>query len=185
MWTCKHCNNTFPFKRTTEKANHTRWCNSNPNVSASRSENRDRSKQRADQRFGLLKMFVVNCGTCGTTFSVQERENLFPSRESYYCSRSCANSVGGKTKAEIYHSDENAHYTTVCFRHHEKKCVICNEVNIVSVHHLDGNHSNNNPENLIPLCPTHHQYWHSKFRPLIEQVVMMYIEHWKEVKKGP
>lgn len=52
-------------------------------------------------------------------------------------------------------------YRTTCFHYHSKECVICGESNIVEVHHLDENHSNNQPENLIPLCPTHHQYWHS------------------------
>jgi len=34
----------------------------------------------------------------------------------------------------------------------------------VAVHHYDENHNNNNPENLVPLCPTHHQYVHSKYK---------------------
>jgi hypothetical protein len=55
---------------------------------------------------------------------------------------------------------------------------LCGEQNVVDVHHLDHNRSNNDPANLIPLCPTHHQYWHSKFRNLIEDQVRMYIESW-------
>jgi predicted HNH restriction endonuclease len=42
--------------------------------------------------------------------------------------------------------------------------VICGENKIVSVHHYDENHNNNSIENLIPLCPTHHQYIHSKYK---------------------
>lgn len=30
MWTCKHCNLLFDFSKTAEKANHSRWCISNP-----------------------------------------------------------------------------------------------------------------------------------------------------------
>lgn len=30
MWTCKHCNLLFYLSKTTEKANHSRWCTSNP-----------------------------------------------------------------------------------------------------------------------------------------------------------
>jgi hypothetical protein len=30
MWCCKHCNNNFEFKSSSEKANHSRWCDSNP-----------------------------------------------------------------------------------------------------------------------------------------------------------
>lgn len=69
-------------------------------------------------------------------------------------------------------------YVTICFLHHEKKCVICEESRIVTVHHLDENHENNNPANLISLCPTHHQYWHSRYRYLIEEAVFRYIKEW-------
>ena len=31
MWKCKHCNNEFDFNTTSEKANHSRWCDYNPN----------------------------------------------------------------------------------------------------------------------------------------------------------
>lgn len=30
MWKCKYCNNEYEYKRATERANHTRWCNDNP-----------------------------------------------------------------------------------------------------------------------------------------------------------
>lgn len=94
------------------------------------------------------------------------------------CSRSCANvhfrsgEDNGNWKSEAYR--------TTCFEHHDKKCVVCGEENIVAVHHLDENPENNSPENLIPLCPTHHQYWHSRYRKLIEQTVLDYIESWKK-----
>ncbi len=44
---------------------------------------------------------------------------------------------------------------------------------------MDENNLNNNPSNLIPLCPTHHQYWHSNFKYLIEKRVLAYIDEWK------
>lgn len=69
-------------------------------------------------------------------------------------------------------------YATTCFYYHKKECVICKEKNIVEVHHLDENKNNNDPSNLIPLCPTHHQYWHSKHKHLIEESVRTYIKNW-------
>lgn len=30
MWACKHCNKFFDFENPSEKANHSRWCKSNP-----------------------------------------------------------------------------------------------------------------------------------------------------------
>lgn len=52
----------------------------------------------------------------------------------------------------------------MCFHYHKKECIICGENKIVSVHHYDENHKNNNPENLVPLSPTHHQYVRSKYK---------------------
>lgn len=86
------------------------------------------------------------------------------------CSRACANT--------LFRSGEDnpnwkGKYQSVCFSHHEKKCVVCGEDKIVAVHHYDHNHENNDPTNLIPLCPTHHAYVHSRYAnevlPIIEK----------------
>jgi hypothetical protein len=92
------------------------------------------------------------------------------------CGYSCANTHFRSGPKNGNWSDNS--YRTTCFHHHDKKCVVCGEENIVEVHHLDENSSNNKPENLIPLCPTHHQYWHSRHKHLIEDIVMEYINNW-------
>lgn len=113
---------------------------------------------------------MVLCKTCNKPI-----KNFRTSKGT--CSRSCANTHfksgenNGNWKQDSYRS--------TCFQYHEKKCVVCNEQNIVAVHHLDEDHDNNDPANLIPLCPTHHQYWHSNFRNLIEPTVMQYVTQWK------
>lgn len=56
--------------------------------------------------------------------------------------------------------DTRSDYRSICFYHHGKKCLLCNEELILEAHHIDGNRTNNTKENLIPLCPTHHQYIH-------------------------
>jgi len=170
MWSCKYCKNEFDFKTTSEKANHTRWCNKNPK------RNQTKSLQKAQQKilnikFGELKDFGVICEVCKKPFLVTERRNQFPKKEKYFCSRKCACSIGGKKKAEKYGLSK---YRTICFKFHKKECIICGEDKIVSVHHYDGNHKNNSPENLIPMCPTHHQYMHSNFKHLIEKEVNKY-----------
>ena len=66
-------------------------------------------------------------------------------------------------------------YRLICFTYHKKSCIICNEANIVAVHHYDLNHENNDPENLIPMCPTHHQYVHSKFNHLVQDKIDEYV----------
>ena len=48
-------------------------------------------------------------------------------------------------------------YRHICFENYPEKCVLCNWRKVVEVHHIDGNHENNEPKNLIPLCPNHHR----------------------------
>jgi hypothetical protein len=70
-------------------------------------------------------------------------------------------------------------YADICWRYHQRECVVCGERLIVAVHHLNEIHDDNRPENLVPLCPTHHQYWHSRHKHLIEKTVLDYVEEWK------
>ena len=65
-------------------------------------------------------------------------------------------------------------YKTLCFKYKEKKCIVCGEDKIVEVHHYDENHKNNDIKNLIPLCPTHHKYMHSKYKSIIKNIVDKY-----------
>ena len=173
MWKCRFCQNDFNFTRTTDKGNHAKHCEQNPN----RKESYARLSKASDNRFGEYKNFKVVCECCLNNFEVKEREKLYPSKDRYFCSRKCSNSVGGKAKSSKYHYDEVANYTTVAWRHHERKCLVCEEMNVVAVHHMNENHNDNRPENLVPLCPTHHQYMHSKHKYLIESKVLVYVKN--------
>lgn len=173
MWKCKHCTEVFQFKTPSEKGNHSRWCLKNPD------RNNWNTRKMVDSRLGAIREHVVTCSTCEKLIVVEERGEL-PRKESYFCSRSCANSRGGKKKAEMYHGDDTANYRVVCFRHHEKRCIVCGEENIVAVHHEDFNHTNNNPANLIPLCPTHHQYVHSSFRGEVQPTIDIYVKEFNK-----
>lgn len=90
------------------------------------------------------------------------------------CSHSCANRHFRTGRDHPNWKDET--YRSTCFAHHERRCVICGESNIVSVHHMNEDHADCRPENLVPLCPTHHQYWHSRYRHLVEATVREYLE---------
>lgn len=93
--------------------------------------------------------------------------------KSVTCSHSCSNVYFShiRNKPERYKN-----YVTICFKHHEKKCIVCGEEKIVSVHHLNGKHNDNRPENLIPLCPTHHQYVHSRYKDEVQLIIDDYIK---------
>lgn len=116
---------------------------------------------------------TVPCPVCKSQFKPKKSSK---GRFTTTCSRACANTYFRSGPNHGNWSEKQ--YRSTCFHYHKKECVVCKESNIVEVHHLDENHDNNDPSNLIPLCPTHHQYWHSKFKHLIEDDVLNYIKNW-------
>lgn len=89
------------------------------------------------------------------------------------CGYSCANTF---TKSgENNPNFKGGHYRDICFTNHDKRCIVCGEEKIVSVHHINGNHNDHRIENLVPLCPTHHQYVHSKYRSEVEPFIKKFI----------
>lgn len=122
-----------------------------------------------DLKEELRKKFKVirTCPVCSKEF---ETPRYKPSKT---CSYGCSNTYF-RSGEDNPNWNPDA-YRSTCFLYHEKKCVVCGEFNIVEVHHLDENKENNSPNNLVPLCPTHHQYWHSRYRHLVEDVVRSYI----------
>jgi hypothetical protein len=106
------------------------------------------------------------CPICKTPFTPKY------DNEQVTCSYSCSNTYFARkrNKPERYKS-----YKKICFFHHPKKCIVCGEDKIVEVHHMDENNKNNDPKNLIPLCPTHHQYWHSRYRDLVRNQILDFI----------
>jgi len=88
------------------------------------------------------------------------------------CSYSCSNTYFRhlRNKPENYKQ-----YQTICFHHHGKKCIVCGEDKIVAAHHVNENHDDNRPENLVPLCPTHHSYMHSRYKIEIQPIIDKYI----------
>lgn len=116
------------------------------------------------------------CPVCEGEFEALKNH---PRDEKTTCSYSCSNTYfrSGENNGFWREDDElvgKRNYVKICFRHHEKKCIMCGEKKIVGVHHYDENRKNNNPENLIPMCPTHHQYYHSRYKNLVEKKIDKY-----------
>ena len=109
--------------------------------------------------------FGTPCPKCSTLKHPQKQT----------CSTGCYNSLFRSGLNNPNHQKGN-NYRTICFHYHEKKCCVCEFDLIVEVHHLDENKHNNDPFNLVPLCPNHHQVWHSKQKHLIEKQVLEYIK---------
>ena len=112
-----------------------------------------------------------DCPVCGELFETKKGHP----REKTVCSHSCSNVYfrSGENNG-MYKCGKATKYSTICFRHHKKECIICGEDKIVGVHHFDGNNKNHEPDNLIPLCPTHHTYYHSRYKDLVEQKIIDY-----------
>lgn len=90
------------------------------------------------------------------------------------CSSLCSKVYFREMYRKFSRLNKKLHYRTICFDTSVKKCIICSESNIVTVHHYNGDHNDNSPVNLIPLCPTHHMYCHSKFYDLIKPQIEEY-----------
>lgn len=64
----------------------------------------------------------------------------------------------GRRKDKILKYDTSAYQ-----KRNSGECYVCKKSNcILDVHHVDEDHSNNNPQNLITLCRPHHSMIHSK-----------------------
>lgn len=118
----------------------------------------------------------VECPVCNSIF--ERRKKINGKRLQITCSVSCSNTYFRSGENNGNWSEDS--YRTTCFLYHKKECVVCAEDKVIDVHHLDGNNKNNKAENLIPLCPTHHKYWHSKYRYLVENKILNYLKTWKK-----
>ncbi len=85
------------------------------------------------------------------------------------CSYSCSNTYFRSGHNNPNWSNNN--YRHICFKYHGQKCIVCGEEKILAVHHINENHNDNRPENLVPLCPTHHQYVHSKYKKEVQPYI--------------
>ena len=134
-----------------------------------------KQQEKVDRIFGPILDHIKICEVCNGKYIWKGRKKTKPFERTRFCSRSCANTIGPKYRKYDYN------YRTVCFKHHEKKCIICSEDLIVEVHHYDGNDKNDHPCNLVPLCSTHHKYIHSGHKYIVKECVDEYVE--KFIKK--
>jgi hypothetical protein len=132
-----------------------------------------------------VKYPVINkiCPICENSFETKSGCK----EERTTCSYSCSNTFfrsginNPNFGKKIFNKTDNgyhySHYRTICFHYHKKECIVCGENKIVAVHHHDNNHTNNDPKNLVPLCPTHHQYVHSRYKDDVIGIINDYIKN--------
>lgn len=122
--------------------------------------NSDVIKERYKQSLIIPRLSKI-CPVCNKAFET------LPSEDKVTCGYSCSNVHFNGVSRNINVTS----YKVIAFRNHKKECIICGENKIVEVHHYDENHDNNKVDNLIPLCPTHHQYYHSKYKYLVNDKI--------------
>lgn len=94
------------------------------------------------------------CPVCNSKFLEKKGHK----REKITCSHSCSNTYF----AHLRNKPENwKNYRTICFKYWKKECILCGFDKVVEVHHLDYNNKNNDKNNLVPVCPNHHQMIHT------------------------
>lgn len=122
-----------------------------------------------DRRFGEMKEHTKECQRCGKEYTIVAREKTKKFKDSKYCSRSCSNN------RQDWWNENATNYRTIAFQNWKKECVVCGFDKIVVVHHMDENHNNNDINNLVPLCPNHHEMFHSKYRDEVEPLIIQKI----------
>ncbi len=105
-------------------------------------QNTHQGSIKANTRYGVVKDFEVSCEVCKNKFTVQEREKMFPKKEKYVCSRSCANKrihsqeTKNKIKNSLLNHYENREQTPNEFKKYKEPklkivknliCVVCNQ----------------------------------------------------------
>jgi hypothetical protein len=137
-------------------------------------EYKQKQKAKMDNLFGPVEEHRKECHRCGNEFIFSGRLKTKQYEIAKFCSRSCANSRQSwwdKSDNEF----KSRSYRAIAKKHHELKCVVCGFDKIVAIHHIDENKQNNDPTNLIPLCPNHHEMCHSKWKCEVEP----YIKKWQ------
>ena len=184
---CKFCEKEC--KNDNSLRNHERLCKSNPkrqivNIESARIKAYKKHKcQYCNDDISLVGLSKHEKHCKSNPKVMNEKGKNCPICEVFFisssttCSYSCSNTFFRSGSDNPNWKEEN--YRSTCWEHHEKKCVICREEKIVAVHHYDLNHNNNVPENLVPLCPTHHQYVHSRYSSEVQSQIDDYVKIFK------
>lgn len=103
-----------------------------------------------------------NCTNCDKEFFIAPSKTNRAKRGKNFCCKQCANSYNNR----LYRSGSDhplydvgkSLYRKLALESKKIECVKCgySNIDILQVHHIDGNRENNVLDNLEILCPTHH-----------------------------
>lgn len=130
------------------------------------------SKQCASASLKKDKSHNVKCSLCQSDFYASNKRKREAKSGFLFCSRDCKNkaqAIGSGFDSMLpshYGSSKGGNSTTyrrIAFDHYPAHCRDCGWnlcVEVLDVHHLDLDRTNNSPENLVILCPTCHVLRH-------------------------
>ena len=155
---CEHCTKPFNVQIKYVNAGRGRFC----------------SKLCSDQNMVRDSVPNAYCDFCGTAF-YRSPSKLKSKSGFVFCSTKCKSSAQADDNfaalnPKHYHTSITGNSTTyrkIAFKHYPAECVDCGWdkiEDILQVHHIDHDRSNNATTNLVILCPTCHQIRHWKLR---------------------
>ena len=97
------------------------------------------------------------CSSCRTIMREQRRQRRLGWREAGLCDN-CGAELDN-IWARCNKCMEKMNNRKAPYRQHAKPCELCGFEH-ADVHHIDGDHNNNDLNNLISLCPNHHRLVH-------------------------
>lgn len=112
----------------------------------------------------------VSCAYCFKEFKTPEYKLKRSRSRLYFCCRNHKDlaqriEFGLKAIHPAHYANGDKTYRTIAFRNYQHKCADCNYdavKDILVVHHIDEDRSNNDKSNLVILCPNCHALRHRK-----------------------
>ena len=101
----------------------------------------------------------VKCATCNKDVWKTPSGKRRSKSGKMFCDKHCATIYNNHQKVGAKHPNyKGTSYRKLALQLYGPKCFLCDYSNeiVVQVHHKDHNRKNNDPKNLIVLCPTHH-----------------------------
>ena len=153
---CCHCKKTFQVQLKYHNSGRGRYC----------------SKKCQSEASKTPKDLNSICCLCHEPFYASASRKLNSKSGFIFCSTKCKNnalSIGVGFESMLPHhygsstSGQSKTYRRIAFKHHPAKCADCGwdkYKEVLEVHHLDMDRTNNTPKNLVILCPTCHTVRH-------------------------
>jgi hypothetical protein len=130
----------------------------------------------------IANLVEVECPLCNKVF--QKNMNNSKDLKRVTCSHDCANKYfAWKQGAKNYkHGEAPSTYISKINKYYKSNnitpsCVVCNCTDILDVHHIDEDRSNNSIDNLVYLCPNHHSLLHRNKSDLVFNKIIEHLDY--------